>query len=218
MGPYSLKDWDGKWITWPYQPAAEENTQNEVSSWDPVLFKIKNYNKYHLASHTPNSWPFHFSKNSMERHWANKMDGITVETMRSQAYGWKPEGTASQPEERMATRHKASSQVPGGFGRLSLNPAASLWKGGGEGRFLEKKVTFWVMTHKRLLKKKRLRCFNLKDWMVSDNHMNVCFRARCNPLLENSCSIFCTFKLQSSNIDLATNNSKIEEYRNFWML
>lgn len=51
--------------------------------------------------------------------------------------------------------------------------------------------------------------------MVSDNHMNVCFRARCNPLLENSCSIFCTSKLQSPNTDLATNNSKSEEYRNF---
>lgn len=200
------------------QPAAEEDTQKEVLSWDHVLFKIKNYYSYHLANYTPNSLPFHFTKNSMEGHWANKLDVITVETMRFQADGWKPEGTASQPEERMAIRHKASSQVSGGFARLSLHPAVYSWEGGGERRFLEKKVTFWVMIHKRLLKEKRLRCFNLKDWMVSDNHMNVCFRARCNLLLENSYSIFCTSKFQSPNIDLATNNSKIEEYRNHWML
>lgn len=29
--------------------------------------------------------------------------------------GWKPGGTASQPEERVVTRHKASSQVPQDF-------------------------------------------------------------------------------------------------------
>ena len=165
-----------------------------VSSWKHILFKVKNCNLHNLPDHISEFRPVHASQSKAAK-------ALSKQNESHKWVAWGPKPWLEPRRKSVSTRGQCEGQTRSHSSlglevlQILLHPGSVPAKTKGKGDTLRSGLPCELWSTQDY-SAEASKMFSLTEKVVSDNHMNVCLRKRCNPLEENSSPLLCPSKLE----------------------